>query len=111
MSNSNYQKAMDFIHTKSNTQFYLDLIDEAKVIEVNGRPMSLGVWNLICSNRELTIYIKGGLKPHRGWKVTNVKKYFGLKGSGEKLLEDFLEIKKNIDIIRKGKVGEEKTDS
>jgi len=28
--------------------------------------------------------------PTRGWKVTNVKKYFGIKGTGKNLLERFM---------------------
>lgn len=110
-NNSNYQKSMDFIHTKSNTQFYQDLINEEKVMQVNGSPMSRGVWNLIVSKRDLTMWVKRGMKPHRGWKVTDVKRYYGLKGSGQKLLDNFLELKGHVDTISEREVVEEKTNS
>jgi hypothetical protein len=100
---SSYEKAMDYIHKKSNTQFYQDLIDAKKVMQINGKPMSRGEWNLIVSNRDLTGWVKRGMKPHKGWKVTDVKRYFGIQGSGQKLLDRFLELKSHVDTIRKEK--------
>ena len=54
--------------------------------------MPAGLWNLVCTKRDLTMYVKHGMKPHRHWKVTDVKKYFGIKGTGEKLLADFMKV-------------------
>ena len=59
---------------------------------VNGTPMKWSKWNLIITKRDLNLYVKFGMKPHRGWRVTDVKKYFGIKGTGEKLLANFMEI-------------------
>lgn len=49
-------------------------------------------WNLACSRRDLGMWVKFNMKAHAGWKVSDVKKYFDIKGSGEKLLENFEEV-------------------
>ena len=66
------------------TQFETDLKQD---LSVNGKASSKGMWNLIVSKRDLGLW-KIGMKPNRHWKVTDVKKYFGLKGNREKLYED-----------------------
>jgi hypothetical protein len=66
------------------TQFEKDLKQD---LYVNGKESSRGMWNLIVSKRDLGLW-KMGMKPNRHWKVTDVKKYFGLKGNKEKLYED-----------------------
>jgi hypothetical protein len=33
-----------------------------------------------------------GIIPHRGWKVTPLKQYYGLTGSGKALVEQIIEI-------------------
>ena len=66
------------------TQFEKDLKQD---LYVNGKESSRGMWNLIVSKRDLGLW-KIGMKPNRHWKVTDVKKYFGLKGNKEKLYED-----------------------
>ena len=64
--------------------FWLDMIDETKTMNVNTKPMSRGMWNLILSKRDCSLYSKG-IKPHRHWKITDVKKYFGIKGSASEM--------------------------
>jgi hypothetical protein len=66
------------------TQFEQDLEQD---LSVNGKASSKGMWNLIVSKRDLGLW-KIGMKPNRHWKVTDVKKYFGLKGNKEKIYED-----------------------
>tara|TARA_R110000764_G_scaffold13767_2_gene39728 strand:+ start:307 stop:807 length:501 start_codon:yes stop_codon:yes gene_type:complete len=66
------------------TQFEKDLKQD---LYVNGKESSRGMWNLIVSRRDLGLW-KTGMKPNRHWKVTDVKKYFGLKGNKEKLYDD-----------------------
>ena len=66
-----------------------------EVMTVNGSPMGRAIWNLIVSKRELSGYVRGW-KPHRHWKVTDVKKYFGIKGSGETLLNNFMHLYNDI---------------
>ena len=66
------------------TQFEQDLEQD---LSVNGKDSSKGMWNLIVSKRDLGLW-KMGMKPNRHWKVTDVKRYFGLKGNKEKLYDD-----------------------
>lgn len=63
---------------------------------INGNPMSHAVYNLIVSHRDLKMWCSMGIKPHRGWKVSDVKRYFGLKGSKAKLLSQFEELKAEV---------------
>ena len=66
------------------TQFEIDLEQD---LSVNGSASSKGMYNLIVSKRDLGLW-KAGMKPHRHWKVTDVKRYFGLKGNKHKIYED-----------------------
>ena len=75
-----------------NTQFFKDMTDESKTLSVNNGPMPLGYWNLIISIRDCKLYSKG-IKPHRNFKITNVKKYFGLTGDASKLVVQLEDIK------------------
>ena len=42
------------------------------------------------------MYSKVGMKPHRYWKIGDVKKYFGIKGSAESMLEQLKAYKEII---------------
>ena len=66
------------------TQFEQDLKQD---MSINGGASSKGIYNLIVSKRDLGLW-KAGMKPHRHWKVTDVKRYFGLKGNKHKIYED-----------------------
>jgi hypothetical protein len=65
------------------TKFQDDL---SKTINVNGGEMLVGYWNLIISIRDCKLYSKG-IKPHRNWKISDVKWYFGVKGDAIKISE------------------------
>ena len=81
----------ELIEKIENTQFYKDLQNEKKT------PTNRGWYNLIVSIRDLGLW-KIGMKPHRNWRVTDVKKYFGLKGRDkEKLYKTLIEYR---DIIK-----------
>ena len=67
------------------TQFEKDL---EKDMSINGNASSKGLYNLIVSKRDLGLWSRIGMKPHRHWKVSDVKKYFGLKGNKHKIYED-----------------------
>ena len=67
------------------TQFEQDLEQD---LSVNGSASSKGMYNLIVSKRDLGLWSKIGMKPHRHWKVTDVKRYFGLKGNKHKIYDD-----------------------
>ena len=67
----------------NGTQFATDLgID----LNVNGHNMGRGMWNLLVSIRDVSLFTKG-IKAHRHWRLTDVKNYFGLVGGKEKCLE------------------------
>ena len=73
------------------TKFQEDL---GNVLRVNEGQMSRAVWNLILSKRDCNLYAKG-IKPHRMWKISDVKWYFGIAGGAQKCaeqLEQYLEI-------------------
>jgi len=77
------------------TQFEKDLTafhkrEPQSFINVNGNDMPKAIWNLILSKRDIGLW-SIGMKPHRGWKVSDVKWYFGIKGNKDKLV---LEIQK-----------------
>jgi hypothetical protein len=80
------------ITLSSNTQFFKDMTDESRTVNVNGNVMPMGYWNLILSIRDCSLYAKG-IKPNRHWKISNVKTYFGLKGDASKLVKQLEEIK------------------
>tara|TARA_R110000822_G_scaffold279616_1_gene401336 strand:+ start:284 stop:610 length:327 start_codon:yes stop_codon:yes gene_type:complete len=73
-----------------STQFELDW---EKTLLINGMEANRGYYNLVCCIRELRMH-QMGLKPYSGWKVGNVKRYFGIKGKTNALLhrlESFLD--------------------
>jgi len=72
-----------------NTPFYQDM---TKMINVNSNPMPVGYWNLILSIRDCGLYA-AGIKPNRHWKISDVKKYFGLKGNAKQLKTQLEEIR------------------
>jgi hypothetical protein len=75
------------------TQFQIDLEDKSKTISINGNIIPLAKYNLIVSIRDVSLY-KIGMKPNRHWKITDVKKYFGLKGNVFSMYEQLLELNK-----------------
>ena len=83
------------LSARINTPFVQELLN-GKSMNVNGNPMSQAMWNLICSHRDLKMWCKWGMKPHRGWKISQAKAYFGLKGNKIKLLEQFEKLKAEV---------------
>jgi len=76
-------KLEQMIKSIDGTKFQNDL---GKSINVNGGVMPVGYWNLIISIRDCKLYSKG-LKPHRNWKISDVKWYFGVKGNAQQIAE------------------------
>jgi hypothetical protein len=64
------------------TQFQIDLGNE---FSMNGKPMSRAYYNLAVSIRDVKIF-QMGMKPHRNWRLKDVKWYFGVKGNKGKVL-------------------------
>ena len=67
------------VNMAEDCQFLKDLQD-------NSSNVNIGIYNLIISIRDLMLYSKG-IKPHRNWKITQVKKYFGITGNVNAMLE------------------------
>jgi hypothetical protein len=84
-------KLEQMIKAINGTKFQADL---SKSLSVNGGQMPIGYWNLITSIRDCKLYSKG-IKPHRLWKISDVKWYFGVKGNAQQISET-LETYKNI---------------
>ena len=80
------------VNMAEDCQFLKDLQD-------NSSNVNRGIYNLIISIRDLMLYSKG-IKPHRNWKITQVKKYFGITGNVNVMLEKL----NTINSIMKGKV-------
>jgi len=72
----------------TETQFEIDL---AKSMSVNNGQMSIGVWNLIITIRDVKLFCKG-IIVNRHFKLKNVKAYFGVSGGKEKVLEQLEKI-------------------
>lgn len=62
-----------------------------------GDNVNIGVYNLIVSTRDLKLFTKG-IKPHRNWKLKDVKNYFGLRGDKHKILKSLQVLDKIINI-------------
>ena len=69
-----------------DTPFWEDLYNYYN----NPTKMNKAEFNLICSKRDISLWTKMGMKPHRGWKVSDA--YFNIKGTKESLLVDFTEV-------------------
>lgn len=64
-----------------------------KTININGdcqflkdlnNNQQMAMWNLITTKGAVKLWTKG-IKPNRHWKITDVKKYFGMNGNAEVL--------------------------
>lgn len=67
-------------------------IQNNEFLDVNGKKMPHAIWNMMVSKRDLTLWCNAGIKPHRRWKVSDVKYYFNIKGSKDTLLPRFMKI-------------------
>jgi hypothetical protein len=72
-----------------DTPFWADL---HHYYDINTRGTNMAEFNLICSRRDLKMWTKMSMKPHRGWKVADAKKYFNIKGRGDSLLAEFMKV-------------------
>lgn len=99
---------MDFsnyplLEARKDTPFVRQLVraysgDSQMTMSVNGKPMAVPMWNLILSYRDLSLWCgPAKMRPHRHWRVSDVKAYFGIKGTGQKLLERFEALKAEVE--------------
>jgi len=71
-----------------DTRFWEDLYNHFE----NPKGINRAEWNLMCSKRDVSMWTKFNMKANASWRVSDVKAYFGIKGNGEKLLADFMEV-------------------
>ena len=83
---------MQKIQIDEDCQFLKD-IEKNPQKDFNG--VSLGIYNLITVKGWLKLWIKG-IKPYRGFKLKDVKRYFGITGNAETLLYKLETINKII---------------
>ena len=68
---------------KHDTRFIEDL---NKIIRIDTSDSNIGTYNLIISKRDIGLFCIG-MKPHKDWRLKDLKEYFGLKGKKEKCKE------------------------
>jgi hypothetical protein len=85
-------KVEQMIKAINGTKFQADL---EKSINMNGGAMPIGYYNLIVSIRDCKLYSKG-IKPHRNWKISDVKWYFGVKGNAQQIADMLEEYKETL---------------
>ena len=71
----------------TNAPFWVELHDEDRpTIQIQGSTVPRCLYNLMVTRRDVNLYLHG-LKPHRGWKIGDVKAYFGLTGGKQKVAD------------------------
>ena len=67
--------------------FWVELTAEDRpTMQIQGNTVPRCLYNLMVTKRDVNLYLVG-LKPHRGWKIGDVKAYFGLKGGKQKVAD------------------------
>ena len=77
-----------------------DLTTDGKTINFNSVDIAIGYYNLIVCKSQLSLYHKSGMIPYRGWKITALKVYFGIKGNAGKMTEQLIQIKNELDNLK-----------
>lgn len=62
--------------------------------------MNSGIYNLLLTRRDLSIYVKADMRPHRNWKLKDVRQYFGIKGSATELLDFMNMVVADLQILK-----------
>ncbi len=84
---------------------FIEMFKSGKTIDVNGKKVNFALYNAIISKRDLGLW-KVGMKPHRHWKVTDVKKFFGFTGNNkEKLCNDISNLVEDYSNINMSKIS------
>ena len=91
MEQINFMK-LTYTEAVQNSRYIADCSDDT-ILSMNGNPMHKGFYNLIASIRDIKLFI-AGIKPHRHWKFSDTKKYFGLNGNKEKIYEQLEQLKR-----------------
>mgnify|MGYP003643862099 FL=1 len=70
--------------------------DQKIAIKINNSIATRAWYNLVVSIRDVKLW-KAGMKPHRHWRITDVKNYFGVKGNTQKVLDQLLTLKETYE--------------
>ena len=62
----------------------ININEDCKFLEDLQNNQQMAMYNLITSKSAVKLYTKG-IKPNRHWRITDVKKYFGMNGNAEAL--------------------------
>ncbi len=62
----------------------ININEDCKFLKDLQSNQKMAIYNLIATKGAVKLYTKG-IKPYRGWRITDVKKYFGMNGSAEVL--------------------------
>ena len=77
----------------------IEIDEDCKFLKDLQKNQQMAMYNLITSKGAVKLWTKG-IKPNRHWKITDVKRYFGMNGNAETLLtklETLLAIIKEAD--------------
>ena len=80
----------------------IEINEDCKFLKDLQSNQKMAMYNLITTKGAVKLYTKG-IKPYRGWKITDVKKYFGMNGNAEvlhKKLKKLHEILTERNIVR-----------
>ena len=61
----------------------------------NGKPMAIAYYNVCIESRNLKLW-EAGMKPTRNWYVSDIKKYYGIKGNKAKLVSQIEFIRETL---------------
>ena len=70
--------------------------DQKIAIKINDSIATRAWYNLVVSIRDVKLW-KAGMKPHRHWRITDVKNYFGVKGNTQRVLDQLLTLKETYE--------------
>lgn len=70
--------------------------DKKIAIKINDGIATRAWYNLVVSIRDVKLW-KAGMKPHRHWRITDVKNYFGVKGNTQKVLDQLVTLKEEYE--------------
>ena len=62
----------------------IEINEDCRFLEDLQNNQQIAIWNLITTKSAVKSYTKG-IKPNRHWRITDVKKYFGMNGNAEVL--------------------------
>ena len=64
----------------------IEINEDCKFLKDLQDNQQMAMWNLITSKGAVKLWTKG-IKPNRHWKISDVKRYFGINGNKDALLE------------------------